>query len=106
MSDLKCSRCVPSAPTLSPDAVRAHLETLHPDWRAEGTALVRRFDFRNFAHAMQHANLAGWLGERAGHHPDIAFGWGWCEVRLTSHEAGGLTESDISLAQALDRIVA
>ena len=36
------------------------------------------------------ANLAAWLGNKQGHHPDIAFGWGYCTVTFTTHEAGGL----------------
>lgn len=74
------------------------------DWRLDGAALTRRFGFRNFAKAMQMANLAGWLGEAQGHHPDLAFGWGWCTVTFTSHEAGGITANDFLCAKKLDAI--
>ena len=74
-------------------------------WGSDGQSLYRRFEFRNFARAMQMANLAGWLGEERGHHPDISFGWGYCDLRLTSHEAGGLTPADFAFVQALEHLL-
>ncbi|MDO9524920.1 MAG: 4a-hydroxytetrahydrobiopterin dehydratase, partial [Gemmobacter sp.] len=68
---------------MSDPDIRAELANLHADWVFKDTAIRRRFEFKTFARAMQMANLAGWLGEREGHHPDIAFGWGWCEIALT-----------------------
>ncbi len=50
------------------------------------------------------ANLAAWLGDRQGHHPDIRFGWGYCEVAFTTHAAGGLTENDLICAARLNAI--
>ena len=79
---------------------------LHPDWRVDGQRLVRRFEFKGYARAVQMANLAAWLGEKLGHHPDVAFGWGWCEVAFTSHEADALTPADFAAAARLDAILA
>lgn len=84
----------------------AQMAGLHPDWRLDGARLVRRFAFKGFARAVQMANLAAWLGEKTGHHPDVGFGWGWCEVVYTSHELGGLSENDFTCAARLDAIVA
>ncbi|NGM46228.1 4a-hydroxytetrahydrobiopterin dehydratase [Rhodobacter sp. SGA-6-6] len=82
------------------------LEGLHPDWRLDGDRLLRRFTVKGYARAVQLANLAAWLGETLGHHPDVGFGWGWCEIAFTSHEAGGLTGRDLDAAARLDRILA
>ncbi len=81
------------------------MSALHPDWRLVGQGLSRRFVFRNFAKAVQLANVAAYLGEKLGHHPDVGFGWGWCEVAFTSHELGGLTEVDFTAAARLDEVV-
>ena len=50
------------------------------------------------------ANLIAWLGERQGHHPDIAFGWGYCSVSFTTHEIDGLSNNDFVCAAKLDQI--
>lgn len=84
----------------------ARMALLHPDWRLDGARLLRRFAFKGFAKAVQMANLAAWLGEKTGHHPDVGFGWGWCEVAFTSHELGGVSENDFICAARLDAIVA
>ena len=84
----------------------ALLSGLHPDWQLDGSRLVRRFVFKGYAKAVQMANLAAWLGERMGHHPDVGFGWGWCEIAFTSHELGGLTAQDFACATRLDAMTA
>jgi 4a-hydroxytetrahydrobiopterin dehydratase len=71
-----------------------------------GTAITRRFAFKGFAKAVETANLAAGLGNKQGHHPDIAFGWGYCAVTFTTHEAGGLTENDFICAARLDALMA
>lgn len=82
------------------------MAALHPDWQSDGQAIWRRFAFKGFAKPVQLANLAAWLGEKTGHHPDVGFGWGWCEIRFTSHELGGLSDNDFTCAARLDALVA
>lgn len=72
----------------------------------DGVRISRRFTFKGFAPAVEMANLAAWLGNRRDHHPDIAFGWGYCEVSYTTHDAGGLTQRDLDAAAALNALVA
>ncbi len=104
LTNRDCAPCQGEGATLSDPA--SMMAGLHADWRLDGLRLVRRFAFKNFAKAVQMANLAAWIGERMGHHPDVAFGWGWCEVAYTSHELSGLTENDFICAARLDAIVA
>jgi 4a-hydroxytetrahydrobiopterin dehydratase len=40
------------------------------------------------------------------HHPDVEFGWGYLRVRLTSHDAGGVTAKDHRLAALIDEVLA
>ncbi len=70
----------------------------------DACTIRRRWTFKGFAKAVQMANLAAWLGDRQGHHPDIRFGWGYCEVAFTTHAAGGLTENDLICAARLNAI--
>lgn len=109
-TDLASRTCVPcqgGTPPLAPDQARAMLAGLD-GWTLseDGTTITRRLTFKGFAKAVQTANVAAWAGDREGHHPDIRFGWGYCEVSYTTHEAGGLTENDFICAAKLDRILA
>ncbi|MTE00406.1 pterin-4-alpha-carbinolamine dehydratase [Paracoccus sp. YIM 132242] len=72
----------------------------------DGKAILRRFPFKGFAKAVEMANLAAWLGNRQNHHPDVRFGWGYCEVAFTTHDAGGLTDADFACAARLNELVA
>ncbi len=73
------------------------------DWHHEDDALVRNFEFKDFAGAMWFVNRVAELAEERNHHPDILI-HGWNKVRLTlsTHDAGGLTDKDHALAAAID----
>ena len=111
MTDVTQTQCAPCAGlegVLSLDDIATLKATLHKDWviKEDGTSITRSFAFKAFAKATYMANLAAFLGDREGHHPDIAFGWGYCRVTFTSHEAGGLTKNDFVCAAKLDAMVA
>lgn len=88
------------------DDIRARLESLG-GWSlsSDGRAIIRRFDFKGFAKAVEMANLAAWLGNKRNHHPDVSFGWGYCQVSFTTHDAGGLTDADFAAAAHLDALL-
>ena len=73
------------------------------DWRSEGDALVRDFEFGDFAGAMAFVNRVAEAAEAADHHPDILV-HGWNKVRLTlsTHSQGGVTDADHELARTID----
>jgi 4a-hydroxytetrahydrobiopterin dehydratase len=74
-------------------------------WQRDGDAIVRDREFENFERAMAFVNRVAEAAEAANHHPDILL-HGWNKVRLTlsTHSAGGLTESDFALASRVDEI--
>ncbi|MFV0387648.1 MAG: 4a-hydroxytetrahydrobiopterin dehydratase [Pyrinomonadaceae bacterium] len=71
-------------------------------WRVKDKFLHKRFEFNNFKDSLAFVNSVGGCAEAADHHPDITFGWGYAEIVLTTHDAGGLTEKDFSLAEKID----
>ena len=73
-------------------------------WAADGKLLKKRFEFENFADALTFISKVGALAEAADHHPDITFGWGYAEIALTTHDRGGVTDVDISLAEQIAAI--
>ena len=107
LSQKTCLPCQGGIAALPEDEVRALMGQLD-GWTLsdDATRISRRFAFKGFAKAVEMANLAAWLGNKQGHHPDIAFGWGYCEVTFTTHEADGLTENDFICAARLDALLA
>ena len=73
-------------------------------WKVDGVNLKKRFEFADFAEALDFVNKAGEIAERRDHHPDISFGWGYAEFAITTHDAGGLTENDFVLAREIAAI--
>ena len=75
------------------------------DWRQEGDALVRDFEFKDFAGAMSFVNQVAEIAEQRNHHPDILI-HGWNKVRLTlsTHSEGGVTDNDHALAEQIDSL--
>ena len=73
-------------------------------WKVENDGLQKRFDFANFAESLAFVNRVGEIAEAADHHPDITFGWGYAEVRTTTHDRGGLTDVDFALVEKIDRL--
>jgi 4a-hydroxytetrahydrobiopterin dehydratase len=69
------------------------------DFRHMPGQLMARYRVADFAAAQELADQIGRLAEEAGHHPDLLLGWGYLEVRLSSHDVGGITRRDLRLAR-------
>jgi 4a-hydroxytetrahydrobiopterin dehydratase len=72
------------------------------DWKIADNKLFKRFTFANFAESLAFVNKTGEIAETHDHHPDINFGWGYAEIFITTHDAGGITAKDFALAKAID----
>ena len=68
------------------------------------TALSRTFKFADFSEAFGFMSRAALAAEKLDHHPEWKNVYRTVEVRLTTHDAGGLTGLDFDLAMAMDRI--
>jgi 4a-hydroxytetrahydrobiopterin dehydratase len=76
-----------------------------PDgWAREGDEIVRTFEFDAYLDGVGFAGGVGGLAEDAWHHPEMTIGWCEVEVRLTTHDAGGITQNDIDLADRCNDI--
>ena len=80
------------------EAMLDRARTELPGWQVEGQHLVARWRFPDFSSALAAAVRVGMEAERAAHHPDLSLGWGYLQVSLTTHDAGGLTTPDLDLA--------
>lgn len=86
---------------LLPDEILINLAEIE-DWKVENSILSRRFEFNNFAEALEFVNKVGEIAEKHDHHPDITFGWGYAEINLTTHDRGGLTDFDFAVAKEIE----
>jgi 4a-hydroxytetrahydrobiopterin dehydratase len=77
-----------------------------PAWQLEGDTIVQTLVFPDFVAAMAFVNRVAAAAETAGHHPDIDIRWNKVRLALSSHDAGGLTEKDFSLATVIDTLIA
>ena len=76
-------------------------------WQRDGDTLVRTFKRRDFADAIAFVNAVAAEAERRNHHPDVCVrGYRTVELRLTSHDVGGITRRDLALAGAIEAIAA
>ena len=71
-------------------------------WIESDGKLVRTFKTPDFLTAYNLVGAVVGPAQELNHHPDIAFGWGYVRITLTTHDAGGITELDHRLAEAID----
>ena len=90
---------------LAQDVVEAALKE-RPDWKMtdDGKAIQRRFVFRNFSEAFAFMTRVALKAEKMDHHPEWSNVYKTVDIRLTTHDAGGLTELDFVLARRIDAI--
>ena len=88
------------------EAARKSLAARLPGWRlAEGRdAIHKTFKFDDFNAAFGFMARAALVAEKMDHHPEWTNVWNRVEVTLATHSAGGLTDLDVKLAEAMDRI--
>jgi 4a-hydroxytetrahydrobiopterin dehydratase len=67
-------------------------------------AISKSFTFRNFNEAFGFMTRAALVAEKMNHHPEWFNVYRTVDVTLSTHDAGGVTDLDIVLAAAMDRI--
>jgi 4a-hydroxytetrahydrobiopterin dehydratase len=67
-------------------------------------AITRKFAFKDFNEAFGFMTRAALVAEKMDHHPEWFNVYKTVEVTLSTHDAGGVTDLDIKLAQAMDKL--
>ena len=90
---------------LNPDARKAALAKLS-DWSnvTGRDAIAKKFVFKDFNQAFGFMTRAALVAEKMDHHPEWFNVYKTVEVTLSTHDAGGVTELDIKLAEAMDKL--
>lgn len=88
---------------LSENEIREKLAEL-PGWSCEGQELQKDFRLKDFVTALAFVIRVARHAEEMGHHPDILIhGYSKVKFSLSSHDAGGITDTDFTLAQSIDK---
>ena len=110
MDDLskKCVACDGKIPPFDSSEIHKYLKKVD-GWDVKSNDrksfyLIKNFKFKNFEESQKFVNKVGNIAEEENHHPDISFGWGYCEVKIFTHAIKGLAESDFILAAKIDKI--
>ncbi len=77
-----------------------------PGWGLldNATKIQRSFKMSDFVASLDLVNKIGELAENEGHHPDISFGWGYCNVLLYTHKIKGLHQNDFIMAAKINEL--
>lgn len=92
---------MPSTPLLSDIEIQRELGTL-PGWMRRGNTLLKTFTFAAFPAAIDWVRRAADLAEAMNHHPDLDIRYTKVTVMLSTHDSGGITTKDLTLARGLE----
>jgi 4a-hydroxytetrahydrobiopterin dehydratase len=83
------------------------LADLLPDWdMVKGEdAIERKFKFHDFSEAFAFMTRVALLAEKMDHHPEWSNVYNRVTIKLTTHDAGGLSLRDLKLAEAIEDLV-
>jgi len=73
-------------------------------WTQSGDSIQRTFLLKDFAESLKFVNAVGQEAEKVQHHPDILVRWNKVTLTLSTHDAGGITEKDLTFAGAADKL--
>ena len=90
------------------EAERTEALAALPGWtvRGDGLAIERQFKFRNFSEAWAFMARVALLAEKHDHHPEWSNVYNRVAITLTTHDAGGLSERDVTMARAIGNLLA
>jgi 4a-hydroxytetrahydrobiopterin dehydratase len=86
---------------LSSEKIAEKLEAL-PGWKYKDNAISKTFKFKEFLHGIEFVQKIAEIAEAADHHPDIAISYTSITFSCSTHDAGGVTEKDIKLAENIE----
>jgi 4a-hydroxytetrahydrobiopterin dehydratase len=86
--------------------VADHLRARLPHWTLEDGQIVRTFETGSWQRTLLLANAIGYAAEAAWHHPELLLSYPRLRVMLSTHDAGGITDRDLELAERIEALAA
>ena len=88
---------------LTEEAIRQALTGL-PGWELTKEGIRKKYEFPGFPEAVRFVDRLVAPAETAQHHPNIEIVYRWVTLTLTTHDEGGVTQKDLDLARAIERL--
>jgi len=90
---------------LSGEDLVAEMSGLKPGWRYDeaANAITKTFRFEDFSQAWAFMSRVALVAERMDHHPEWFNVYNKVDVKMTTHDAGGVTMLDIEMATTMDK---
>ena len=89
---------------LDQDQIVEKLNSINKIWKQDGDAIAAAFQFKNFIEAFSFMTQVAFEAEKMDHHPDWQNVYNKVVIKLSTHDAGGLTDLDFKLAKKIDEI--
>jgi 4a-hydroxytetrahydrobiopterin dehydratase len=89
--------------TYSEETIQPQLAALK-DWQFINNGIEKKFSFLNFTQALGFIVQVGVMAEKRNHHPELFNVYNKVTIRLTTHDANGVTDKDVDLAKAIEQI--
>ena len=90
-------------PALTTKQISLHLKTV-PAWTKRAQTICRTYKFEGFLMSIAFMQRIAKCAQKMNHRPDIDIRFDQVKLTLTTHDAGGLTEKDFTLAEQCDEI--
>ena len=107
LANKKCVPCEGGIPAFDIKEIHKYLKKLMGGMSLKTKKnfyIEKNFKFKNYIESENFVINVGKIAEEEGHHPDIAFGWGYAKIKISTHAIKGLAESDFILAAKIDKI--
>jgi 4a-hydroxytetrahydrobiopterin dehydratase len=88
---------------LTQNEIETYLKNLE-NWYLDKDAIRRDWILKDFSEAMDLINMVAVIAEEHNHHPEIQNVYNKVSLRFNTHDAGGITEKDIKIAQDIDKL--
>ena len=89
--------------TYTEESIQSQLKELK-DWQFINNGMEKKFTFLDFTQALGFIVRVGVMAEKRNHHPELFNVYNKVTIRLTTHDANGVTDKDVDLAKAIEQI--
>ncbi|RTY90960.1 4a-hydroxytetrahydrobiopterin dehydratase [Flavobacterium sp. GT3R68] len=76
-----------------------------PDWEFKNDGIEKKFKFQNFTDALGFIVKVGIQAEKMNHHPELFNVYNKVDIRLSTHDSGGVTDKDFKLASKIEELL-